>query len=88
MSFVTTDSANTAEEPVILHLGENLGNFPLSQMNLNQISEDNQLILIQEPTTSSFDNFITEVELYQPIDNLTVVSEFRSPKAIRAEIAA
>jgi hypothetical protein len=88
MSFVTTDSANTVEEPATVYLGGNLGNFPLSQMNLNHSGEDNQLILIQEPTVSSFDNFITEVELYQPIDNQTVVSDFRSPKAIRAEIAA
>ena len=46
MSFVTTDSANTVEEPAIVHLGSTMGNFPLSQMNLNQGDDDNQLILI------------------------------------------
>lgn len=88
MSFVTIESAHTVEEPQTVYLGGNLGNFPFSQMNLNHSEEDDQLILLQEPTASSYDNFITEVENYQPIDNQTVVSDFRSPKAIRAEIAA
>ncbi len=90
MSFVTTESANTVEDPQTVNLGANhLGNFPLSQTNLNRSGEDDQLILlVQDPTASSFDNFNTEVDNYQPIDNQTVISDFRAPKAIREEIAA
>jgi len=45
------------------------------------------LALEHDPTVSTFENMMNEGDLYPTIDTQTVVSDFKSPKAIRADLA-
>ena len=64
MSFVTTESANTVEDPQTVNLGANhLGNFPLSQTNLNRSGEDDQLILLVQSLNFVFCRLIDHLSL-------------------------